>query len=97
MFALSRCRPTSAAPTSMGNPNPAATKRGGGGGAEREAQREYVLLLADSALLELPLEALRVLQSDALASVSRDVSLQILFHKLQQQSAGEILFVHVVM
>lgn len=43
---------------------------------------EYVVLLADRRLLELPLEALSILQEDGLCSVSRDFSLQLLHSRL---------------
>ncbi|KAK5853566.1 hypothetical protein PBY51_014708 [Eleginops maclovinus] len=43
---------------------------------------EYVVLLADRKLLELPLEALSVLQEECLDSVSRDFSLQLLHSRL---------------
>ncbi|KAI4812824.1 hypothetical protein KUCAC02_024191, partial [Chaenocephalus aceratus] len=43
---------------------------------------EYVVLLADRKLLELPLEALSILQEERLNSVSRDFSLQLLHSRL---------------
>lgn len=43
---------------------------------------EYVVLLADRKLLELPLEALSILQDEGLRSVSRDFSLQLLHSRL---------------
>ncbi|KAJ4948115.1 hypothetical protein JOQ06_019655, partial [Pogonophryne albipinna] len=43
---------------------------------------EYVVLLADRKLLELPLEALSILQEESLNSVSRDFSLQLLHSRL---------------
>ncbi|XP_038629303.1 cilia- and flagella-associated protein 46 isoform X2 [Scyliorhinus canicula] len=45
---------------------------------------EFVILLADKLLLELPLEALRVLQEDVIISVSRDFSLQFLYNRLHR-------------
>lgn len=44
---------------------------------------EHVVLLADRKLLELPLEALSVLQEESLLSVSRDFSLQLLCSRLK--------------
>lgn len=43
---------------------------------------EYVVLLADTRLLDLPLEALSILQDNSLCSVSRDFSLQLLHSRL---------------
>lgn len=45
---------------------------------------EYVVLLADRKLLELPLEALSILQEEGLCSVSRDFSLQLLHSRLNR-------------
>ncbi|XP_051883705.1 cilia- and flagella-associated protein 46 [Pristis pectinata] len=42
---------------------------------------EFVILLADKLLMELPLEALKVLQKDVISSVSRDFSLQLLYNR----------------
>ncbi|KAA0718385.1 Cilia- and flagella-associated protein 46 [Triplophysa tibetana] len=50
---------------------------------------ECVMILADRMLLDLPLEALEVLQSDAIVSVSRDFSLQVLHARLQSDEAVE--------
>lgn len=46
---------------------------------------EYVVLLADRKLLELPLEALSILQDEAMCSVSRDFSLQLLHSRLSRE------------
>ncbi|XP_049456510.1 cilia- and flagella-associated protein 46 isoform X3 [Epinephelus fuscoguttatus] len=46
---------------------------------------EYVVLLADRKLLELPLEALSILQDEGLSSVSRDFSLQLLHSRLNKE------------
>eukprot|EP00063_Salmo_salar_P080807 XP_014055642.1 PREDICTED: cilia- and flagella-associated protein 46 isoform X6 [Salmo salar] len=46
---------------------------------------EYVVLLADWMLMELPLEALAILQEEGLSSVSRDFSLQLLHTRLQRE------------
>ncbi|XP_023695682.2 cilia- and flagella-associated protein 46 isoform X2 [Paramormyrops kingsleyae] len=54
---------------------------------------ECVILLADRQLMELPLEALRVLQKPGIRSVSRDFSLQLFHSRLQNhhtvESAGK--------
>ncbi|XP_074531827.1 cilia- and flagella-associated protein 46 isoform X2 [Halichoeres trimaculatus] len=47
-----------------------------------EEPGQCVVLLADSMLLELPLEALNILQEESLTSVSRDFSLQVLHSRL---------------
>ncbi|KAF5902114.1 cilia- and flagella-associated protein 46 isoform X3, partial [Clarias magur] len=44
---------------------------------------ESVVVLADSVLLELPLEALAVLQGPGISSISRDFSLQVFYTRLQ--------------
>ena len=76
-------RPSSAS-TSTGNP-----KRGAAGAEkEKEVSQEYLILLADPHLMRLPLEALNVLQTENLTSVTRDVSLQMFFHKVHQQVLG---------
>ncbi|XP_056252103.1 cilia- and flagella-associated protein 46 [Seriola aureovittata] len=46
---------------------------------------EYVVLLADRKLLELPLESLSILQKEGLSSVSRDFSLQLLHSRLNRE------------
>lgn len=46
----------------------------------------YMVLLADMMLMDLPLEALSILQDDTLCSVSRDFSLQLLHSRLHDQS-----------
>ncbi|TMS04948.1 Cilia- and flagella-associated protein 46 [Larimichthys crocea] len=48
-------------------------------------QGEYVVLLADQKLLELPLEALSILHEEGVCSVSRDFSLQLLHSRLNRQ------------
>ncbi|XP_071248936.1 cilia- and flagella-associated protein 46 isoform X7 [Salvelinus alpinus] len=50
---------------------------------------EYVVLLADWMLMELPLEALAILQEEGLSSVSRDFSLQLLHTRLQREEPVE--------
>lgn len=46
---------------------------------------QYVVLLADMMLMDLPLEALSILQEDSFCSVSRDFSLQLLHSRLRDQ------------
>ncbi|KAK2519495.1 Cfap46 [Columba guinea] len=41
-----------------------------------------VILLGDTSLLELPLEALRIFKAEGISSVSRDFSLQILYNRM---------------
>ncbi|XP_067858761.1 cilia- and flagella-associated protein 46 [Heptranchias perlo] len=48
---------------------------------------EFVILLADILLLELPLEALKVLHNDVISSVSRDFSLQLLYNRLHRDES----------
>uniref|UniRef100_K7FTF6 Uncharacterized protein n=1 Tax=Pelodiscus sinensis TaxID=13735 RepID=K7FTF6_PELSI len=43
---------------------------------------DCVILLADSLLMELPLEALSIFQEEVISSVSRDFSLQILYSRI---------------
>ena len=49
---------------------------------------EVVVLLADPVLLELPLEALQAIHSESITSISRDVSLQMLYHKIHREPLG---------
>ncbi|XP_034040296.1 cilia- and flagella-associated protein 46 [Thalassophryne amazonica] len=51
---------------------------------------EYVVILADRNLLELPLEALRILQEKGLSSVSRDFSLQLLHSRLLRKGSEKV-------
>lgn len=51
---------------------------------------DSVVILADRTLLEFPLEALSVLQTKGIGSVSRDFSLQVLHTRLQTDEAGEL-------
>lgn len=51
---------------------------------------DYLVLLADHLLLELPLEALSVLQEEGLTSVTRDFSIQLLYSRLQQSEKVEV-------
>ncbi|MEQ2315547.1 hypothetical protein AMECASPLE_023521, partial [Ameca splendens] len=48
-------------------------------------QGEHLVVLADRTLLELPLEALPLLQKEGLTSVSRDFSLQLFFSRLNRE------------
>ena len=52
-------------------------------------QGECVVVLADRMLLEMPLEALAVLQGDGIISVSRDLSLQVFHTRLQREQPGK--------
>ncbi|KAM8924779.1 cilia- and flagella-associated protein 46 [Pelodytes ibericus] len=50
----------------------------------------YIVLLADSSLMELPLEALSVFQEEGIGSVSRDFSLQLLYNRIHRaQTEGD--------
>ncbi|GAA6225204.1 cilia- and flagella-associated protein 46 [Lates japonicus] len=51
---------------------------------------EYVVLLADRKLLELPLESLSILQEEGLSSVSRDFSLQLLHSRLNREESDKV-------
>ncbi|XP_051232115.1 cilia- and flagella-associated protein 46 [Dicentrarchus labrax] len=58
---------------------------------DKEAEAgEYVVLLADKKLLELPLEALSILQEEGLSSVSRDFSLQLLHSRLNREEPEKV-------
>lgn len=46
---------------------------------------EYLMLLADRKLLELPLESLSVLQGQGPVPVTRDFSLQIFYNRLNRE------------
>ena len=41
-----------------------------------------MVILADSDLLKLPLEAMAIFKQDNISSVSRDFSLQMLYHRI---------------
>ena len=49
---------------------------------------ECVIVLADQYLLELPLEALRSLRAGNVDSVSRDISLQMFYHRFHVDVTG---------
>ena len=49
---------------------------------ERSDKELTVVLLADSSLLQLPLEALSFLHTDNISSVTRDFSLQMFHHRI---------------
>ncbi|KAM8859515.1 cilia- and flagella-associated protein 46 isoform 3-T3 [Spinachia spinachia] len=51
---------------------------------------ECVVLLADRGLLELPLEALSILQGEGLSSVSRDFSLQLLHSRMDIEEPDKV-------
>lgn len=48
-----------------------------------------VILLPDFDLLQLPLEALSLLQLDCVTSVARDFSLQMLYHRISKFVVGD--------
>ncbi|XP_043992577.1 cilia- and flagella-associated protein 46 isoform X2 [Gambusia affinis] len=51
---------------------------------------DHLVVLADRKLLELPLEALPLLQEEGLASVSRDFSLQLFFSRLSREQSLKV-------
>ncbi|CAB1430488.1 unnamed protein product [Pleuronectes platessa] len=51
---------------------------------------EYLVLLADTKLLGLPLESLSILRKDSLSSVSRDFSLQLLHSRLNREQPDKV-------
>ena len=76
------CRPTSG--TTVSNDKRA--------GKESDIQpQEYVVLLADPWLMEMPLEALQALQAESIVSLSREVSLQMLYHKNYVEPVGRFI------
>lgn len=50
---------------------------------------ECVVVLADTMLLELPLEALAVLQGSGIGSITRDFSLQVFHTRLHKDKQGK--------
>ena len=58
-------------------------------GKKEELPHDYVILLADQWLLELPLEALQVLQVENIASLTRDISMQMMYHKIHVVEPAE--------
>ncbi|XP_030058854.1 cilia- and flagella-associated protein 46 [Microcaecilia unicolor] len=50
---------------------------------------EFVIILADKSLMDLPLEALNILQDEGISSVSRDFSLQLLCSRIRKQEAAD--------
>ncbi|XP_077350768.1 cilia- and flagella-associated protein 46 isoform X2 [Festucalex cinctus] len=57
---------------------------------EENTPGEFVVLLADSKLMELPLEALSVLEGDLLNSVSRDFSLQLFCSRIPKEDPVKV-------
>ena len=51
---------------------------------DKDGSNECVILLADADLMQLPLESLSSLQADGIAALSRDFSLQFLYHRMRQ-------------
>eukprot|EP00058_Branchiostoma_floridae_P006091 XP_002591579.1 hypothetical protein BRAFLDRAFT_131026 [Branchiostoma floridae] len=58
-------------------------------GSSSQAQDDYILLLADQWLMQLPLEALSILQNTGISSLSRDFSLQMLYHRIHREAEDE--------
>lgn len=56
---------------------------------EKMDREMCVVLLADSTLLRLPLEAMTILQTKNIHSVARDLSLQVLCHRMEKFTADE--------
>ena len=78
------CRPPST--TTISNPDQAPRHRAG---KDEGPPQEYVVLLADQYLLELPLEALQCLQVEPIVSLTRDVSVQMLYHRMFVETLGQ--------
>lgn len=55
---------------------------------------EYVVLLADRNLLELPLESLSILREEGLSAVTRDFSLQLFYSRLKREEQKGTDFEH---
>ncbi|XP_033126439.1 cilia- and flagella-associated protein 46-like [Anneissia japonica] len=55
----------------------------------QSVQDEYVVILADKWLMELPLEALPLLASPSIFSLSRDFSFQMLYNRMHQEPDSE--------
>lgn len=49
----------------------------------------YVVLLADTRLLSLPLESLPLLKQQSICSVTRDFSLQMLQHRMSKNASED--------
>ncbi len=56
---------------------------------EKSDRDLYVIVLADTHLLGLPLEAMEIFQAKNIRSVTRDFSLQVLCHRLEKFTANE--------
>lgn len=52
---------------------------------------EYIILLADKWLLEMPLEALALISSTNFTSISRDFSLQMMHHRVHKEPEGMLV------
>ncbi|XP_022091640.1 cilia- and flagella-associated protein 46-like isoform X3 [Acanthaster planci] len=70
-------------------PGPAPTSRSDP--ATSATPEECVILLADKWLLEMPLEALTIFSSPAITSLSRDFSLQMLYHRIHKEPEEEVM------
>ena len=87
---------TSVASISNAKENPKDHKDHKDHQAAAPANTECVILLADQYLMQLPLEALQLLQMDHVSSVSREISLQMMFNKMHSgSSAGKYKHVQV--
>lgn len=56
---------------------------------------ECVILLADKDLLELPLEALTIFQDDAISSLSRDFSLQMVYNRIRKDEGSTAMLTNI--
>jgi len=66
-----------------------AGKQAAAGKADEPAAGETVVILADADLLQLPLEAVASLRADVVDAASRDISMQLLYHRLTTTPSGE--------
>ncbi|XP_077992013.1 cilia- and flagella-associated protein 46-like isoform X2 [Glandiceps talaboti] len=59
------------------------------GGKESQPTEDYMVILADKWLLELPLEAVAMLQHPSIFSLTRDFSLQMLYNRIHREPEEE--------
>ncbi|XP_069001354.1 cilia- and flagella-associated protein 46 [Embiotoca jacksoni] len=86
-FDFSCLRPQAA---SLPDPETAKTKDKEEKESSAAKPGDYVVVLADRKLLELPLESLSVLQQEGLSSVSRDFSLQLFYSRLNREEPQKV-------
>ena len=86
---ISRSKLRYSSSASQHNIAAAPTGKQAAGKADEPSTSETVVLLADADLLELPLEAVASLRAEVIDSVSRDISLQLLYHRLTTTPSGE--------